>query len=91
MSLNLQHKMIGIMGAGVVGDGVRHYFERTDHEIRVYDPGLGLGSVESINEADIIFVCVATPYLPQKGFDDSALEDAISVLEGSKTIAFMSS
>jgi UDPglucose 6-dehydrogenase len=78
------------MGAGVVGDGVRHYFERTDHEIRVYDPGLGLGSVESINEADIVFVCVPTPYLPQKGFDDSALENAISVLEGSKTIVIKS-
>lgn len=90
MSLNLKDSIVGIMGLGVVGDGVHHYFERTDHELRVYDPGRSLGSVESINEADVVFICVPTPYLPQKGFDDSALENAISMLEGSKTVVIKS-
>ncbi len=90
MSLNLEESSVGIMGVGVVGDGVRHYFERTDHEIRVYDPGRGLGSVKSINEADVVFICVPTPYLPERGFDDSALENAISLLEGSKIVVIKS-
>ncbi len=47
MSLsNLQNSIVGIVGLGVVGDGVQHYFQRTDHEIKVYDPKRGLGSVQ---------------------------------------------
>ncbi len=91
MSLSMvQNSIIGIMGLGVVGDGVKHYFERTDHETRVYDPKRGLGSVESINEADVVFICVPTPYLPERGFDDSALENAIGLLDGSKIVVIKS-
>ncbi len=90
MSLNLQDSIVGIMGVGIVGDGVHHYFERTDHELRVYDPGRGLGSVELINEADVVFICVPTPYLPERGYDDSALESAIGLLKGSKTVVIKS-
>lgn len=86
----LENSVIGIMGLGVVGDSVQHYFERTDHDIRVYDPKRGLGSVESINEADVVFICVPTPYLPERGFDDSALDKAISSLQGSKIVVIKS-
>ncbi len=82
--------IIGIMGLGVVGDGVRDYFERRATPLRVYDPYRGLGSVESINEADIVYICVPTPYLPNVGFDDSALENAISLLDGSKIVVIKS-
>jgi UDPglucose 6-dehydrogenase len=84
------NNVIGIMGLGVVGDAVRNYFERAGQETRVYDPYRGLGSEVSINEADVVFVCVPTPYLPERGFDDSALENAISLLTGSKTIVIKS-
>ena len=91
MSLsNLQNSIVGIMGLGVVGDSVQHYFERAEQQIRIYDPIRGLGSVEAINEADVVFICVPTPYLPEKGFDDSALENAISLLEGSKIVVIKS-
>ncbi len=83
-------KIVGIMGLGVVGDGVHNYFERKETPLRVYDPYRGLGSVESINEADIVYVCVPTPYRPNVGFDDSALENAISLLGGSKIIVIKS-
>jgi UDPglucose 6-dehydrogenase len=91
MSLsNLQKSIVGIMGLGVVGDGVQHYFQRTDHEIRVYDPKRGLGSVQSINEADVVFICVPTPHLPERGVDDSAIENAIGLLKGSKVVIIKS-
>ncbi len=83
-------RIVGIMGMGVVGDAVHHYFEREGYSLRVFDPYLGLGSEESINEADIVFICVPTPYRPHKGFDDSALEDALSRLEGSKIVVIKS-
>ena len=91
MSLSdVETSIVGIMGLGVVGDGVQHYFQRTDHEIRVYDPNRGLGSVQSINEADVVFICVPTPYLPERGVDDSAIQNALGLLEGSKTVIIKS-
>lgn len=82
--------VIGIIGLGVVGDAVQHYFERSGHSLRVYDPYRGLGSERSINEADLIFVCVPTPFRPHVGFDDSALEHAVSLLHCSKIIVIKS-
>ncbi len=82
--------VIGIMGLGVVGDGVQHYFERSDYALRVYDPYRGLGSESSINEADLVFVCVPTPFQPHSGLNDSAVEDAVSRLDRSKVIVIKS-
>lgn len=81
---------IGIMGLGVVGDAVHHHFERLGYPLRLYDPYRGLGSERAINQAELIFICVPTPYRPHSGFDDSALEDAVSLLDGSKVIVIKS-
>jgi UDPglucose 6-dehydrogenase len=90
MSPNSGNEIIGIMGMGVVGDAVQQYFERQGRSLRVYDPNRALGSQESINEADIVFLCVPTPFMPEKGFDDSALENAVSLLTGSKILVIKS-
>lgn len=82
--------IIGIMGMGVVGESTHSYFERSDHALRVYDPYRGLGSESSISEADVVFMCVPTPFRPHTGFDDSALEDAVSRLDGAKVIVIKS-
>jgi UDPglucose 6-dehydrogenase len=89
MSLS-SNPVIGIMGLGVVGDAVHHYYERRQHSMRVYDPGRGLGTAASINEAEVVFVCVPTPFMPDRGFDDSALESAVSLLTGSKVVIIKS-
>ena len=82
--------IIGIMGLGVVGDALHDYFEGRRYSLRVFDPYKGLGSEESINEADVVFICVPTPYRPDAGSDDSALEDAVSRLRGSKVVVIKS-
>jgi UDPglucose 6-dehydrogenase len=82
--------VVGIMGVGVVGDAVRSYFEKTNVSLRLYDPGRGLGSLEEINQAQVVFLCVPTPYHGSRGFDDSAVEDAVSRLEGSKVVVIKS-
>lgn len=82
--------VIGIVGLGVVGDAVHHYFKTTDHSLRLFDLYQGVGSPEEINEADLIFICVPTPYQAGTGFDASALEDAIGRIEGSKVIVIKS-
>ena len=90
MQLNSETTIVGIMGLGVVGDATHHHFERTGYQLRVYDPGRGLGSTDAVNEADVVLICVPTPYHPVRGFDDSALEDAVSSLGGSKIVVIKS-
>ncbi len=82
--------IIGVMGVGVVGGAARDFFERQGRSVRVHDPNLGLGSEASINEADIVFICVPTPHDPRTGFDSRALEEAIGTLQDSKVIVIKS-
>jgi UDPglucose 6-dehydrogenase len=84
------HPRIGIIGLGVVGSAVRSYFEAQEHRPRLYDPYLGLGSRREINEAQVIFVCVPTPYRERGGFDPSAVEEAIALLKPGKIVVIKS-
>jgi UDPglucose 6-dehydrogenase len=78
------------MGVGVVGGAVLNYFRLEGIKPLLYDPGKGLGSVQEINQADIVFMCVPTPYVAGHGFDDSCLADAFSKLSGEKTVVIKS-
>ena len=82
----------GVVGVGMVGGALARYFEEK-REIKpfLYDPGKNLGSVEEINQADIIFLCVPTPYLKEeKGFDLSFIEDAFKIIDGQKIVVIKS-
>ena len=88
MYMKNMFKKIGIMGVGMVGGAVRGYFEEIkDIKPFLYDPGKNLGSLEEVNQADVIFICVPTPYDYEKGyFDLSYIEDACSKIQGEKLI-----
>lgn len=58
--------------------------------MRVYDPAQGHRSPEALDDADVVFVCVPTPYTPGHGFDDSHLLQAVRALRGSHTIVIKS-
>jgi UDPglucose 6-dehydrogenase len=90
MSLSKANTTIGVIGLGVVGDAVRQYFQDLGNPVCTFDPPKRLGSPSEINESELIFICVPTPYQPFTGFDDSALEEAVSLLEGSKVIVIKS-
>lgn len=77
---------VGIVGVGVVGDAVRSYLEGQGLAPKLYDKYQAVGSLEEVNQADVIFVCVPTPYVDNLGFDASAVVDVLSVLEGSKAV-----
>ena len=64
---------VGIMGVGVVGGAVLNYFRLEGINPLLYDPGKNLGSIQEINQADLVYMCVPTPYVHGKGFDDSYL------------------
>jgi len=73
-----------IIGAGVVGQALANVL---DNPI-IYDPPKGLNNLAKLNTAEIIFICVPTPY---KGKCDISLVDkSISILEGNKIVVIKS-
>lgn len=81
---------IGIIGAGIVGGSLRAYLESADHDVRVYDPPKGYASMDALDDAETVFICVPTPYSPGHGFDDSYLLAAVSSVRGSRLIVIKS-
>ncbi|PIR66403.1 MAG: hypothetical protein COU51_03935 [Parcubacteria group bacterium CG10_big_fil_rev_8_21_14_0_10_36_14] len=87
----MQNYKIGIMGVGMVGGAMARFFEKNGEMPILYDPPRGLDSKEEINKADIIFVCVPTPYDEERGgFDLSYVRQAFSILIGEKIIVLKS-
>ncbi|MCX6790655.1 MAG: hypothetical protein NTV62_00475 [Candidatus Gribaldobacteria bacterium] len=82
---------IGIMGVGMVGGATKKYFEKVGRTPLVFDKGTGEGSLEQVNQADVIFICVPTPYLvAESGFDLSYVREACSKIEESKVVVIKS-
>lgn len=81
---------IGIMGLGMVGGALNKYFEKNGVETFKYDKGRNLGSIEEVNNADIIFVCVPTPFVEGSGLDFSYVEEACNNVKGSKIVVLKS-
>src|SRR3990167_5904099 len=75
---------IAICGLGMVGGALARWFAK----VIIYDPPRGLGSVEELNTADIIFLSVPTPY--KDGYDISILESVLQIIEGEKIIVLKS-
>jgi UDPglucose 6-dehydrogenase len=84
------NETIGIIGAGVVGGALLGYLREGWHDVQAYDPPKGYTSLEALDPAGIIFVCVPTPYTPGRGFDDSFLNQAVASISGEKTIVIKS-
>ena len=81
---------IGIIGIGYVGGAVRNWFQKQKYPLFLYDKYKKIGSIKEVNKADIVFICVPTPYHKRSGYDDSAVSDSIQKLYGSKIIVIKS-
>lgn len=90
MENKISNENIGIVGVGMVGEALKDYFEKKGVKPFLYDKGKNLGSVQEVNQADIIFICVPTPFNKEKGFDLSFVEDAFGNIEEKKTIVIKS-
>ncbi len=72
---------IAIMGTGFVGGALQRWFESEGASVALYDPPKGLNDAAALAQAEIIFVCVPTPfYLDGSGFDDSFLRAALDAI-----------
>jgi UDPglucose 6-dehydrogenase len=86
-------KIIGIMGVGMVGGALERYFTGVKKltNIVVYDPGKGFLDKNEINKAEIVFLCVPTPFNQEKNnFDMMYLDEAFAILEGNKIVVIKS-
>lgn len=82
---------VGIIGVGMVGGAVQRYFEKVGVKPLLYDKFKNLGSVEEVNRAEVVFVCVPTPYDDAKGgFDLSAVIEALGFIAGEKIVVLKS-
>lgn len=91
LNKNLKELKIGIMGVGMVGGALKKYFEKEGIKPFLYDNGKNLGFLEELNQADIIFLCLPTPYNKDKGgFDLSYIEEACQNIDEEKIIVIKS-
>lgn len=81
---------IGIIGLGFLGGAMDRYFVSSGINPLRYDKK-GIGSADEVNQADIIFVCVNTPYNQErKELDLSYILSAVSLVMGEKIIVVRS-
>ena len=81
---------IGIIGLGFLGSAMESYFVQEGLDTKRYDKK-GVGSPEEINEADLIFVCVNTPYdKEKKGVDLAFVNSAVETIKGEKIVVLRS-
>jgi len=61
----------------MVGGALKKFFENQEIKPFIYDKGKNLGSIEEVNKADVVFICVSTPYHKRSGYDDSAVLESL--------------
>jgi len=91
---SIKELKLGIVGVGMVGGALKKYFENRDRKIGedllLFDTGRGLGSLEEVNKAEVVFICVPTPFVKGQGFDLSYVEKALENLSGEKIVILKS-
>ncbi|MBI4120307.1 MAG: hypothetical protein HY454_02470, partial [Parcubacteria group bacterium] len=77
---------IGIIGVGILGDTAKVFYEESGREVFCYDKFKGIGSIEEVNHADVIFVCVPTPRKSDNRLDTSIVEEAVGYITGQRKL-----
>jgi len=66
------------------------YYEKQDYPIVKYDSYKKIGSMNEVNQADVIFVCVPTPYLKGFGYSLKEVHNALSQINFGKSVVLRS-
>jgi len=89
--INNKIEKIGIIGVGMVGGALLSYFKKQGIKPLLYDKGKNFGSMKEVNQADVIFICVPTPFDKEKqGFDLSYVEESCNNISGNKILVIKS-
>ena len=91
LQFSARRTKIGIIGIGYVGNAVKYWFEKKKYSLFLYDKYKEIGSPQEVNKADIVFICVPTPFKERgKGYDDSAVREVLRSLSGKKIVVIKS-
>lgn len=85
----MKKPVIGIVGLGVLGGAALNYYTKNKYEVVTYDIAKPCTGKESFKDADIIFICIPTPYKNGK-CDLSALWYTLKWLPKDKIIVIRS-
>lgn len=85
-------KNIAIMGVGWVGGTLARYFdERPELAVFRYDPPKGMGEASDLAKADVIFICLPTPFDQNVGgFDLSYVRAGAAQIPEGKLVVIKS-
>lgn len=73
--------IVSIIGVGFVGDALQYSFSQLGIETILYDKYKNIGSFDSCLEAEIIFLCLPTPYSDELGcYDKTSIRDVCAQL-----------
>ncbi len=80
-----------VMGVGWVGGALARWFDDAGLAPLRYDPPKGLGVESDLARAEIVFVCLPTPYDENNGgFDLSYIENGVAAIPGKKIVVIKS-
>ena len=71
---------IGLIGRGFVGGALYKSFVKKNKKVISYDKYKEIGKVEDVLDADILFLCLPTPYVDGYGFDLGAIQESLKFL-----------
>lgn len=77
---------IGIIGYGMVGGAVGAWFTKA----KVFDRSKYPDGLAAVNQCEIVFICVPTPYKKATGYDYRAIEVTAKRLTGKKIVVLKS-
>lgn len=85
-----EKNVIGVIGNGFVGSAVNNFFSKRGHDVRVYDKYQeefsSAENLMSVMNTEYLFLCLPTPYIPDFGFNITALEDTCKILQSRKYV-----
>ncbi len=89
----MRQPKIGLIGLGYVGGSLQKWFEnqKSKTPLFLYDKFKKIGSIDEVNQADIIFIAVPTPFIDGKGYDISAVAESVKNVKNGKTVVIKSS
>lgn len=86
----MTQKTVAIIGMGFVGANLARWFEEQKQTVLAWDidPAKANSDLDAISRADMVFLCVPTPYRSgQKGYDLTAIRSNLQELAARKSQA----